>query len=519
LAFSFEDETSKAAILTAPQITSVASSLLVRHALESARVHAPALAEGGNQMKNSVLVIACLGLGALGTYLGQSVLQGQANAPAVAVPKELTSYRDVVKKVLPAVVSIEASQGKNARNRQQRPGDMALQPIDDENPANVGFGSGFIVNPKGVVVTNNHVVEGADSVRVVLQDGRKFTSSKIARDPKTDLAVIQFDVKLPLPALEFGNSNEMEIGDRVLAVGAPFRLAGTVTSGIISSKGRSLRLNFYEDFLQTDAAINPGNSGGPLVNLEGKVIGINSAIKSRTGGFQGIGLAIASNLAKSIAESLLRDGVVKRGYLGVGIRDVDEEAAKKLSLKDIAGVEVTSVHPDAPGAKAGLKRKDVIRKLGKHAVKDSRDLQIVVAGLPLGKPVDLEVIRDGEPKKLKVTIEEQPSDFGTIRSRIPIEKLGIIITDMTPEWADQLDYPETAKGALVLAISQRGVAAKGGVKAGMLIVKVDKKAVTTAKAASELIAKGSLKTGIELQVTDPKGAAKTITLRERDEEE
>src|SRR3989440_16267 len=169
----------------------------------------------------------------------------------------------------------------------------------------------------------HHVVDGADQVEVQLKDGRKFQSKEIHGDRKTDLAIVRIDPKTPLPFLELGDSDAMEIGDRVLAVGAPFGLTGTVTSGIISAKGRSLQLNMYEDFLQTDAAINPGNSGGPLINLEGKVIGINAAIKSRSGGWQGVGLAVASNLAKNVLESLLKDGVVHRGYLGVQIKDVD----------------------------------------------------------------------------------------------------------------------------------------------------------------------------------------------------
>src|SRR5205823_5715105 len=208
---------------------------------------------------------------------------------------------------------------------------------EEEGPSEqfIGFGSGFIVDPKGVVLTNNHVVDGATEVEVTLHDGRKFTSKDIKTDEKTDLAIVRLDTKgASLPYLELGDSASMEIGDRVLAVGAPFRLTGTVTSGIISAKGRyGLGLNKYEDFLQTDAAINPGNSGGPLVNLDGKVIGVTSAIKSRSGGFQGVGLAISSNEARKIMRRLHEHGVVRRGYLGVQIRDVEEETAKKYGLK------------------------------------------------------------------------------------------------------------------------------------------------------------------------------------------
>ena len=296
-------------------------------------------------MKRWSMVASLLVLGGvIGTVITGSFLQGQNAAPAV-YPRELASYRDVVKKVLPAVVSIEAraKPSRPSRRRGQRP------PIDDDRSCprssagssrtcrrrpeatattdsrTLGFGSGFLVDPKGVILTNYHVVDGADEVEVAAARTAASSPRKdIKTDPKTDLAIVRIDAKEPLPYLELGDSDAMEIGDRVLAVGAPFGLTGTVTHGIISAKGRSLHMNMYEDFLQTDAAINPGNSGGPLVNLEGKVIGINSAIKSRSGGFQGVGLAIASNLAKNVMEQLLKDGVVHRGYLGVQIKDVDD---------------------------------------------------------------------------------------------------------------------------------------------------------------------------------------------------
>jgi serine protease Do len=488
-------------------------------------------------MKRCLLIVTCLALGGLGTYLGQSLLQGQAVRPA-AIPAELTSYRDVVKKVLPAVVSIE-SQSTTGNARQGRPGDMQLpgglqpffdrpRPVDDDAPARIGFGSGFISTLKGVVVTNNHVVEGADRALVRLSDGRKFTSSKIRTDPKTDLAIVLLDRKLDLPALEFGDSTKMEIGDRVLAVGAPFGLDGTVTHGIISSKGRSLRMNMYEDFLQTDAAINPGNSGGPLVSLEGKVIGINSAIKSRSGGFQGIGLAIASNLGKTIVTSLFKEGVVRRGYLGVSIRDVDEDLAKELGLKKAQGVQITRIFPKAPGAKAGLKKDDVITKLGKKPVRDGRDLQTVVAGLPLGKPVKIEIVRNGKPRTLDVTIEEQPRTFGSARPlRLPeiarkaiaIEKVGLSVVDMTPELAEALGYPDDTTGVLVFSISRKGLAALAGIKPGAVILSVNKKEVKTAKEARDAIVKGSTTKGITLEVRGPKGDKQTVVLRESEDNE
>jgi serine protease Do len=365
---------------------------------------------------------------AIGAYGGGAVLNGQPQPPlgpaaqppqqvnpaATGIPRDLTSYSTVVDNVLPAVVSIEA------RAKPRRPADRraAADPIDRDpfgrpDPGNLGFGSGFVIDPRGVILTNYHVVEGADSVEVEFVDGKKFSSSDIKADRMTDMAIIRLKGQQNLPYLQFGDSSRMKIGDRVLAIGAPFGLTGTVTHGIISAKGRDLRMNQYEDSLQTDAAINPGNSGGPLVNLEGKVIGINSAIKSRSGGWQGIGLAVSSNMAKPVVDQLLKGGVVKRGYLGIRMgRDVDDEAATRLGLKSAGGVIVGRVLDESPAAKGGLQAGDVVLSVSGHAVKDGRDLQREVANLPVGKPIEVTVVRDGQRVKLQLTPEEQPQDMG-----------------------------------------------------------------------------------------------------------
>jgi serine protease Do len=314
----------------------------------------------------------------------------------------------------------------------------------------------------------------------------------------------------------------MEIGDRVLAVGAPFGFTGTVTHGIISSKGRSIRMNLYEDFLQTDAAINPGNSGGPLINLEGKVIGITSAIKSRTGGFQGIGLAISSNLGKSIVEHLLRDGVVRRGYLGVGILDVDEEMAKELGLKEATGVKVNRLYPNAPGEKGGLKTGDVIVRVAGKRVRDGRDLQMVVASQPVGKAVEVEVIRGGKLRTQKVTLDEQPREFGKPRvpevprpgmGAIPMKSIGLTAANLTPELAEALGYADTVKGALVTEVVRNGPAHRAGVQPGQVVLRVDKTPITTAKALASAITAGSLKKGIVLEVRGPRTRPEEITIQ------
>jgi serine protease Do len=496
---------------------------------------------------SSLTLAAVLAVG--GAWYVPHALRATAAPPPVNAepPKDQpVSYRAIVKKVLPAVVSIESHSKHTIKAKQpkrkpptseespQSPEDLRkffdqLQPgdngEDDGGDGTLGFGSGFIVDPKGVVMTNFHVVDGADEVTVELNDGRKFTSKDIKSDSKTDLAIVRIHSKDPLPYLEFGDSDMMEIGDRVLAVGAPFGLTGTVTSGIISAKGRNLRMNMYEDFLQTDAAINPGNSGGPLVDMEGKVIGINSAIKSRSGGFQGIGLAIASNLVKNIEASLLKDGAVHRGYLGVGIDEVDnEELANHLGVKTGHGVIVTQVFGDGPAGKAGLKEGDVITALGGKTVKDMRSLQGAVAVLPKGKPVELSVIHDGKPETLSVTIDEQPPTFGTTkapRSRLPetikdttsIDSIGAEAADLTPKLAEGLGYSDTAKGALLTGVERNGLAATSGLGRGMLVTKVEQQPVTSAEALKEKLDKASLDKGVMLQVRTPRGGVTYVMVK------
>jgi serine protease Do len=445
------------------------------------------------------------------TLLGQP-----ANGPvagAAAVPKEMTSYRDIVKKVLPAVVSIESRAKAPPRAKQPfRSGDPMADPREDS--PELAFGSGFLVDPKGVILTNYHVVDGADQVIVELKDGRKFTSKDIHGDPKTDLAIVRIEDAKPLPYLELGDSGAMEIGDRVLAVGAPFGLTGSVTAGIISAKGRNLNLNTYEDFLQTDAAINPGNSGGPLVNLEGKVIGITSAIKSRNGGFQGVGLAIPSDMARNIMQQLLKDGVVRRGYLGVQIKDLaDKEIAARLGV-DGQSVLITQVFDKGPAQKAGVQDGDIITELGGKRVHDSHELQNAVAVLPLGKPAALTVVREAKSKNLSVTIEEQPAKYGNLRvpvpripkqtPTIPLDAIGAEATDLTAELADKLGYKDTP-GALITAVDQDGVAADSGLSRGMVVLKADKQPIKSAEDLKKYVAKASLEKGVLLQTYSPQG--------------
>jgi serine protease Do len=361
-----------------------------------------------------------LAMGAVGGFFVSDRFQLQAQsevrpAPTTAIPKELTSYRDIVKKVVPAVVSIEAKIKLKRRPIASVQNGLPDELLPTQGPKTdtiTGFGSGVVVDPKGVILTNYHVVDNAESLDIRLPDGRRFTTRTWNGDRKTDIAIIRVPAVKPLPFLEFADSDQMEVGDRVLAVGAPFGLTGSVTHGIISAKSRNVRLNQYEDFLQTDAAINPGNSGGPLVNLEGKVIGLNSAIKSKSGGFQGVGLAISSNLAKQIMQQLLKDGSVKRGYLGVQVRDIDGALGTKVGVKEGSGVLITKVFDQSPAAKGGVRLGDVLHSINGKPVRNGIELQKVIAGLPLNQPVEMTITRDGSKEQMKLTIEEQPDEFG-----------------------------------------------------------------------------------------------------------
>jgi serine protease Do len=476
---------------------------------------------------------------AAGRYVGLPAVQGQLAPSTTTIPRELTSYRDVVKQVLPAVVSIEAkskpkkTEQPTARRRGQGPegvpeefrrffqqlpqspdfGEMTPHPHQ-------AFGSGFIVDPNGVVMTNNHVVDGADEVEVTLTDGRKFTSNDIKTDEASDLAIVRFKAT-GLPFLRFGDSSQAEIGDRVLAVGAPFGLAGSVTHGIISAKGRDLGLNRYDDFIQTDAAINPGNSGGPLVNLAGEVVGINSAIKSRSGGFQGVGMAITSNAARTVWQQLQTNGTVKRPYLGVGmVQDVTPEVATKLGMKDGQGVVVSYVVPNSPAAKAGVQSDDVIVSLNGQSVHDNRGLVRTVGGLPIGKTVDVEVLRDGHPTKLALKLDEQPKDYGkrTQPQRpgrfdgqtVSVEKFGLELSDLP---ADRTEAYGVKDGALVVGVEPNSAATDAGVGRGLVITKVDRKEVHSADAARKALEQADAQNGVLVHLRAPDGATAIVMLK------
>lgn len=387
--------------------------------------------------------------------------------------------------------------------------------LDRNVPRQSGLGSGVIIDSAGVILTNNHVVEGADEVTVELQDGRVFKGTDIKVDPDTDLAVVRIKDAGTLPAAKLGNSDALEIGDWVIAVGNPFGLEQTVSAGIISGKGRLLDSVERTNFLQTDAAINPGNSGGPLVNLRGEVVGINTAIASNNGGYQGIGFAVPISLAKWVAQQLSDTGAVARAYLGVGIQQVDVDLAQQLGI-DPNGVIVSEVYPDTPAAEAGLKDQDVIVRFAGEKVRDPRELQALVERAPLGSKQEIQVLRDGQAVTLTVTAQTLPKDFGRVARRGDVTEerepaaepaknaLGMEVTNLERDVARKLNF-EGFEGVVITQVDPDGPAAEARLREGMLVLKVGKTPVTNVDEFAAAVKDSSLENGVLLQVRTERG--------------
>ncbi len=367
-------------------------------------------------------------------------------------------------------------------------------------PREEGVGSGVIVTKDGYILTNNHVVDNADVVKVAMQDGREFTAKVIGRDPKSDVAVIKIEAK-DLPAVAMADSDKIEVGDVVLAIGNPFGIGQTVTTGIVSAKDRGNMGLDYEDFIQTDAAINPGNSGGALVDADGRLIGINSMILSRTGGNQGIGFAIPVNLARDVMQSLVKDGHVTRGYLGVGIQDLTPVLAKEFNIKEATtGALVGDVADGGPADKAGVKSGDLIVEFNSHKVTDSRRLKLEVARTAPGETVSMKVLRDGANKTLSVKVKDIPGaekvakadakekDTGTLN--------GVGVADLDKKAREQFKVPESIKGAIVTEVEPDSAAAEAGLKPGDIILEINRKPVKDAEAAVQMTEKTEAKTSL-----------------------
>jgi serine protease Do len=413
-----------------------------------------------------------------------------------------TSYADVVDKSSPAVVRIEAEHKEKATQLQSPfPDDMFRQfgipsPNQGQNQRpqiERGLGSGVIVSADGSILTNHHVVDGADKITVLTSDNRSFVAKVVGSDQPSDLAVLKIEAQ-NLPFLTLGNSDSVRVGDIVLAIGNPLGIGQTVTAGIISAKGRRTGLSDgnYEDFLQTDAPINRGNSGGALVNLSGELIGINSQILSPggpNGGNIGIGFSIPSNMAKSVMEQLLKDGKVRRGVLGINIQNVTDDTAKALDLKDKAGVLVSNVKAGSSADKAGVKRGDIITAINGEKLEDSNVLRNKVASTTPGTDIKLTVVRDGKEMEMTATLDEfNPADSKKSANgkddpngsgpQNQGGKLGLGLEPVTPQIAKQLGL-DSNEGLVVTELDPNGPAAEAGIARGDVILEINKRPVTS----------------------------------------
>jgi len=423
-------------------------------------------------------------------------------------------FVDVVKKAKPAVVHIKVEKMSTNNNLTGiSPEDMFNNPFfqqffgpnfrlppqrKPQRHKMHGQGSGFIISHDGFILTNNHVVEGADSIKVILSDNRDFIAKVIGTDPKTDVALIKITDPENLPIMPLGDSSKLEAGEWVIAIGNPFGLSQTVTAGVISATGRnSIGISEYENFIQTDAAINPGNSGGPLINSKGEAIGINTALFSRTGGYMGIGFAIPINMAKSIEKQLQKSGKVVRGWLGVGIQNMTKDLAESFGVKRTKGILIGSVQKNSPASSAGLKQGDIIIRINSTEVHDVSDLRNKIAFIAPGTKTMLHIIRKGREKKILVTIGTQPDNFGQNGSvwgeNSTLEQFGLSLQELTDELAAKFGYPQNS-GVIISDVKINSPAAEAGLKPGQLVEEVNRQRVRNMRDFKESI-QSSTKSG------------------------
>jgi len=467
------------------------------------------------KMKRAAWNLTCIGSGAL---LAVAVLEWLPSyAKSEKAPPKIkleetpvnrdghftTSFAPVIKKAAPSVVNIYTT--KTVKESQLRSNPL-LDPLFREffgdpeqmrprNRREQSLGSGVIVSEEGYILTSNHVIEGADEIRVQTSGGKEMIAKLIGADSATDSAVLKVDEK-NLPAITIADSDKLEVGDVVLAIGNPFAIGQTVTMGIISATGRGeLGIVDYEDFIQTDASINPGNSGGALVDAEGRLIGINTAILSRTRGNMGVGFAIPINLGRSVMERLVTEGKVTRGFLGVMPQPVTPDLAREFNLPDTSGALVGGVDENAPAGKAGIRPGDVVMEMNGKKINDHRHLRLLVSQTPPNTEVTFKVIREGEPKTFKVKLAELPVDKLAARGLRPGEEGsdssnqtldGVEVGDIDAKARRQFNIPNHIRGAVVINVDPDSPSYEAGLRAGDVILELNKKAVTSADQAVEL---------------------------------
>ena len=408
----------------------------------------------------------------------------------------LPSFADLVEKLSPSVVNIRTTQtvksgGGSAGNFPFRffGNDDFFQRFFGEMPEREfkqnSLGSGFIISRDGYIFTNHHVVAKADKIKVKLANGKEYDAEIKGRDANTDLALIKIDADEDLPAIKLGDSDKLRVGDWVFAIGSPFGLEHTVTAGIVSAKGRTIGSGPYDNFIQTDASINPGNSGGPLFNLDGEVVGINTAIVAQG---QGIGFSVPVNIAKSILNDLKTKGSVTRGWLGVSIQDITPDIASNLKLKDRKGALVGQVFEGDPADKAGVKTGDIIIAIDGQTVQDTHELLRIVAALPVGKKVDLKVLREGTEKTLSLDVAERKDARERAKAGNTSEQLGMVVQEITPDIARHFGLSQKG-GVIVTDVKQGSPADEGGLKAQDIILQVNRVKITSLKAFAEEISR------------------------------
>jgi serine protease Do len=441
-------------------------------------------------------------LAVLGLALGIGAMVGQSSGardapfwtetrpsqvPAVQVP----NFADIAEHLKPSVVNMSTTQVVKGQRR-QTPRMPFPNPFGERDPFEEFFerffggenpqrelrrrslGSGFIINREGYIVTNNHVVENASDIKVSLSDKEEFDAKVIGRDPKTDVALIKIDAKKDLPAVALGDSGKLRVGEWVIAIGNPFGLGHTVTTGIVSAKGRTIGAGPYDDFIQTDASINPGNSGGPLFNMNGEVVGINTAIVAAG---QGIGFAIPINIAKDMLVSLREKGRVVRGWLGVQVQGITPELAKSFGLERERGALVADVMPDTPAEKAGIERGDIIVEFNGRKIEEMNDLPRVVASTPPNADVPMKLLRKGQEKVVHVKVAEMKEERAAASGGGTLEEsVGMTVQELTPEIARSLRVTDT-KGLVVTDVEEGSPADEAGIRRGDLIVEVNQRKV------------------------------------------
>ena len=457
---------------------------------------------GKSRLMIGAATAACLGVAVPMVGIAQQDTSANAaastSAPIAGAP---ATFSDIVKQKLPAVVGIvstvDAPQAARGAQPQLPPGlgDLFGAPRGPQGPSRAQ-GSGFIITADGYVVTNNHVIEDATGIEVVLEDERRFDATLVGTDPATDIALLKIESDEDLPHVAWGESDDLEIGDWTVAIGNPFGLGGTVTAGILSARSRNINAGPYDDFLQTDAAINRGNSGGPLFNTDGDVVGVNTAIVSPSGGSVGIGFAVPSEVAERIVEDLREDGRVERGWLGVGIQPVTDDIAEALGLGEAEGTLVSSVTRGSPADEAGLVPGDVILSLSGDDIDGPRALSMAVADLEVGSDATLSILRDGAARDLTVTIGMHPSqsteEAGVAEAQEDgTPRLGVSIAPLDPALRSRLELPEELSGLAVTGVQPGSAAAEAGLQPGDVITAASGQDVTDLDALRGAVAKAA----------------------------